>query len=189
MSDLIQLLGSIVIAAYVILIILALNLRINESATQYYQDTFNQRSVIGAANILDYDFHKIGYKASSAKIVQADSSSIKYASDYDNTGTMDTISYYLSSTSAMSSTKNPRDKLLYRKVNQTVNTASVVTRFYIQYYDSLLNKLSYSSLTNPTNRANIRTIRVLVKGELADSISTHYSPVEWRKEYRPRNLK
>lgn len=188
MSDLIELLGSIVIGAYIVLIILALNMRMNTSATEFYQDTFNQRSVITAADILDYDFYKIGYKASSAKIVQADSSTIKYASDYDNNGTMDTISYYLSSTSAMSSTKNPRDKLLFRKVNQTVNTASVVTRFYIQYYDSLLNKFSYASLTNATNRANIRTIRILVKSELADSINTTYSPVEWRKEYRPRNL-
>ena len=188
MSDLIELLGSIVIAAYIILIIIALNIRMNNSATQFYQDTFNQRSVISAADILDYDFYKIGYKASSAKIVQADSSTIKYATDYDNTGTIDTISYYLSSTSAMSSTKNPRDKLLYRKVNQTVTTASVVTRFYMQFYDSLLNKFSYASLTNPTNRANIRTIRVLVRSELADSVSANYSPVEWRKEYRPRNL-
>ncbi|TSA26546.1 MAG: hypothetical protein D4R68_07095, partial [Ignavibacteriales bacterium] len=80
------------------------------------------------------------------------------------------------------------DKLLYRKVNQTVTTASVVTRFYMQYYDSLLNKLSYASLTNAATRANIRTIRVLVKSELADSVSANYSPVEWRKEYRPRNL-
>ena len=52
MSDLIELIGSTVIAGYVILIILALNLRVSSSATQYYQDTFNQQSAITAADII-----------------------------------------------------------------------------------------------------------------------------------------
>ena len=188
MSDLIELIGSTVIAGYVILIILALNLKVNTSATQYYQDTFNQRNAIAAADIIENDFYKIGFNASNTKILQADSSSIKYLSDYNNNGTVDTISYYLSGTNSMSSTTNPNDKLLYRKVNQTVQTASVIIRFYLQYYDASLNNLSYSSLTDPTNLAKIRTIRVLIRSELADQVNDSYSPVEWRKEFRPRNL-
>ncbi len=188
MSDLIELIGSTVIAGYVILIILALNLRVSSSATQYYQDTFNQQSAITAADIIEDDFYKIGFKATGAKIVRADSSLIKYASDYNNNGTMDTLTYYLSATSSMSSTTNPNDKLLYRKVNQTTYTAAIVTRFYMQYYDSLLNSLSYASLTSQSNLDRIRTIRVLIKTELADPIDNSYAPVEWRKEFRPRNL-
>ncbi len=188
MSDLIELIGSTVIAGYVILIILALNLKVSSSATQYYHDTFNQQSAITAADIIEDDFYKIGFKAANVKIVQADSSFVKYITDYNNNGIMDTLSYYLSGTSSMSSTANPNDKLLYRKVNQNTYTAAIVTRFYMQFYDSLLNNLSYASLTSPTNLARIRTIRVLIRTELADPIENSYAPVEWRKEFRPKNL-
>lgn len=188
MSDLIELIGSTVIAGYVILIVFALNAKVSSSASQYYQDTFNQQSAITSAQIIEDDFYKIGYKATGNKIVQADSSLIKYVSDYNDNGTIDTISYYLSNTSAMSSTTNPNDKLLYRKINQNVYTSAIVTRFYLQYFDSVLNNLSYASLTSMANLARIRTIRVLIRTELADPIDSSYAPVEWRKEFRPRNL-
>lgn len=188
MGQLIELLGSSVIASYIILIIFSLNMRMNDSASQYFQNTFNQRNAITAGQVIEYDFYKIGYKATGNKILQADSNAIKFVADIANNGTVDTITYYLSSKNILNTTTNPNDMLLYRRQNQTVNTTAIVSRFYLQYYDSLLNNLSYASLTNQTNRANIRIIRAYVKTELADQSDNSYSPMEWRKEFRPRGI-
>lgn len=189
MGQLIILMGSTVIAGYVMFIILSLNLRMNATASQYYENTFNQRNAVTAGQIIEHDLYKIGYKASGNKILQADSSQIKFVSDITNNGTVDTISYYLSNKNLLNTTANPNDMILYRKRNQTENTAAIVTRFYLQYYDSLLNKLTYASLSNQTIRTKIRLIRVYVKTEFADPIDNFYGPMEWQKEFRPRNMK
>lgn len=188
MSEIIKLIGANVIAGFVILIILSLNIRMSDSANQLYQDTFNQRSAITAAQVLEYDFYKIGYGVTSNKIIQADSSIIKYASDVDNNGTVDTLTYYTGSKTLLASTANPNDMPLYRRLNQTTYTVASVTRFNLTYYDSANTNLSYASLTGQATRSKIRTIQILVKTELPDSSSNFYSPVEWRKKIRPKNL-
>ncbi len=188
MSEIIKLIGATVIAGFVILIIFSLNIRMSDSANQLYQDTFNQRNVITSAQILEYDFYKIGYNVAGNKIIQADSSIIKYLSDVDNNGTIDTVTYYTGSKTALSSTANPNDMELYRKLNQTISSISIVTRFNLSYYDSSNGNLPYASLTNQLNRAKIRTIRVLVKTELPDSSANLYSPIDWREKIRPKNL-
>ncbi|MCL4547779.1 MAG: hypothetical protein M1495_04340 [Bacteroidetes bacterium] len=188
MSEIIKLIGANVIAGFVILIILSLNMRMSDSANQLYQDTFNQRNAITSAQILEYDFYKMGYGVTGNKILQADSSVIKYLSDVDNNGTVDTVTYYTGSKTALTSTANPNDMELFRKLNQTISSISIVTRFNLSYFDSSNANLSYASLTSQLTRAKIRTIQVLVKTELPDSTGNLYSPVDWRKRIRPRNL-
>lgn len=188
MSEIIKLIGANVIAGFVILIILSLNMRMSDSANQLYQDTFNQRNAITSAQILEYDFYKIGYNVTGNKIIQADSSIIKYLSDVDNNGTVDTVTYYTGSKTALTSTANPNDMELFRKLNQTINSISIVTRFYLSYFDSANTNLPYATLTNQSSRDKIRTIQVLVKTELPDSTGNLYSPVDWRKKIRPKNL-
>jgi len=189
MGQLIELIGATVIAGYIMFIILSLNISMNTTATRYFQNTFNHRNAVTVGQITEHDFYKIGLKASGNKILQADSSTIKFVSSLDNNGSVDTITYYLSNKSTLNSTANPNDMILYRKRNQITNTSGIVSRFYLQYYDSLLNNLTYSSLTNQTYRTKIRVIRVYIKTELADPIDNSYYPMEWRKEFRPRNMK
>lgn len=188
MGQLIELIGSTVIAGYIIFIILSLNLRITTTATEHFQNTYNQRNAVTAGQIIEYDFYKIGYKAAGNKILQADSNVVKFVSDLSNSGIVDTLTYYTSSKSVLNTSANPNDMILYRKRNQTVNTTAIVTRFYLQYYDALLNNLSYSSLADQAERSKIRVIRTYVKTEFADPINNSYGPMEWRKEFRPRNV-
>jgi len=52
-------------------------------------------------------------------------------------GKMDTVYYYIGPATELSSTANPRDKILYRIVNNAAKLGSDagITRFYIVYYD------------------------------------------------------
>ncbi|MFA7227558.1 MAG: hypothetical protein WC061_00870 [Melioribacteraceae bacterium] len=196
MGQLLELIGASVIGGMIMLIGLSLNFQINESSREIFQNTYTQRSAITAGQILEYDFYKAGYRTTGAKLIQADSSIIKFKADLDDNGAADTVMYYLSSTDSMVTTTNPNDRKLLRKINsQSAGPVSVVTRFLLSYKDSIGNNLSYASLTSPAIRAKVRSIRVYVKTELPDAINnTHnpdvqlYNPLDWQKTIRPKNL-
>jgi hypothetical protein len=189
MGQWIELMGSTLIAGYLIFIILTLNSGISATTSKYFQNSFNQRNAITTGQIIENDLYKIGYNTSGNKILQADSSTLQFVSDLDNDGVSDTITYTLSDTSAVNNTSNPNDKYLYRQRGKAKNVTGIVTRFNLVYYDSLLNNLSYSSLTSQTTRGNIRVIKAYIKTEFASTTDISYYPMEWQKEFRPRSLK
>ncbi len=71
--------------------------------------------------------------------VHADSNSIRFITDVDSDGNVDSISYYTGPISELASTPNPRDRFLYRVVNTEtpVGTNLGVTAFNLVYYDAL----------------------------------------------------
>lgn len=183
MGDYIQLIGSAVLASFVLFFLFYFNMDVNNSAQNYYNDKYNLENAETIGGIIDYDFYKIGYNVSGSQIMQADSNSITFLSDISNSGKIDTVSYYL----------GPADSLslqpLYRKLDQKVNTIGMVKKFNVQYYDSLLNKMSYSQLTGSYYLAKVRVIKALVETKLVNSTNKSKSLVEWQKEIRPRNLR
>jgi hypothetical protein len=189
MGQLLELLGASIIGGFIMLIALTLNMQISDSAREIFQSTYNQRSAITASQVIEYDFYKAGYGVTSEKVIHADSNAVKFRSDLDNNGTIDTIYYYTGATSAMTSTTNPNDKQLYRKVSsQSANLVSIITRFNIVYYDSIGNQLNYSTLSSSVQRSKIRGMRAYVKTELPDAINNLYNPMEWREMIRSKNL-
>ncbi len=196
MGQLLELIGASLIGALIMLIGLSLNLQINDSSREIFQSSYNQYSSITAEQVIDYDFYKAGYRETGEKLIQADSSIIKFKADLDDNGTADTVSYYLGTKESLTATNNPNDMQLYRKINsQSAGLVSLVTRFLLTYTDSTGNNLTYASLTNPVNRAKVRAIKVYVKCELPEAINNpynpdilSYNPVDWRKTIRPKNL-
>lgn len=189
MGQLLELLGASIIGGFIMFIALALNMQISDSSREIFQSTYNQRSAITASQVIEYDLYKVGYGVSGEKVMQADSNAVKFKSDLDNNGTIDTIYYYTGATSAMTSTSNPNDKQLFRKINnQSANLVSVITRFNLVYYDSIGNQLNYSFLSSAVQRLKIRGMRTYVKTELPDAINNLYNPMEWREMIRPKNL-
>jgi len=196
MGQLLELIGASMIGALIMLIGLSLNMQINASSSEIFQSSYNQYSSITANQIIVYDFYKAGYRSTGNKLIQADSSIIKFQGDIDDNGNADTVSYYLGTKASLTATKNPNDMQLYRKINnQAASMVSIVTRFLLTYKDSLGNNLTYSSLTNPATRAKVRAIKVYVKCELPDAINRpydpsvlFYNPVDWFRTIRPKNL-
>ncbi len=184
-----DLIGSYIIAGTIILMIGRLNVYILDTSNDYLSTNTEQLRLSTSADIIDYDFYKIGYRITGDKIVMADSNKIKFYTDIDNNGIADTLYYYTGDTSELSSTKNPNDKLLYRILNnETAVSGNPVIDFKLTYYDSLTTQLSYSSLVNQSTRNNIRTIGVYLKIESAEPINDVYKAEEWKIEMTPRNL-
>ena len=143
-ATIIDIAGSILIGAMLLGIILKLNT--NASVNVYYNsgELNCQTNLTGMSLVLESDFRKIDYCSDytniqdpASAILAADTSSIKFISDLNKDGKMDTVYYYLGPATELNSTVDPRDKILYRIVNNAAKMGSDagITRFYMVYYN------------------------------------------------------
>lgn len=185
-ATLFDILGSIIIGS----ILMMITWRLSDAATE---KTYNnsgelslQQNLATVAQILETDFRKIGYCADynkfpdpSKAVLYADVSSIKFLTDLDLDTNMDSIRYYLGPTSELSSTPNPRDRLLYRVVNNEVPKSSNlgVTQFYLNYFDALGDTLT-PPITTP---GLVSSVEINIKVESVAAYDTAYSSAFWRQ--------
>jgi len=194
-STILDILGSMIIGS----ILLSITLRLNDSATgkTYYNsaELSLQENMATIAQIIETDFRKIGYCADwnkfpdpSKAVVYADSSSIKYLTDIDSDSNMDSIRYYLGPTSELLSTPNPRDRMLYRVLNnETPKTSNLgVTQFRLIYFDALGDTIP-PPITTP---GLINSVEINLAVESVAAYDTSYSSAFWRQiRLVARNLK
>ena len=109
MAFLIDIIGSLVLVGVLILTVATVNINMNQAL---YETTFElntQENLVELARTLEYDFVKIGYGATAPAITVADTDRITFKGDFVNNGVVDSIRYYLGSTTApgVAGTPNP----------------------------------------------------------------------------------
>lgn len=149
-STLIDIIGSTIIGGLLLLILLRMNETAIQNNYQYSGERIVQQNMVEIVSLLEYDFKKIGYCLDWTKIpkpeqaiIHADSVSITFLTDIVTNanpygdGIVDTLKYYLGPTSALNSTPNPNDRILYRVVNHDSAAGSNlgVTQFRLKYFD------------------------------------------------------
>ena len=184
MNTLLDIVGSTIIGGIILLLLLTYNANVSDASISQTTSNIVQSNLNSIASVLDYDFKKIGFGVTdSIKIIGADTSYISFLSDMDNNGKIDTITYFVSNTNALSSTPNPRDRFLFRTVNtQPPSSSSLgVTVFRLVYYDK------HGNVT--TNLASIKSFKVELYCESTYPLSGNTYPVAyWNKTLNPRNL-
>jgi len=194
-STILDILASIVMGGILLTTVLRLSDSAAEKTYNYSSELSLQQNLATIAQVIEYDFRKMGYCANwqnfpdpSKAIAQADSSSIKFYTDVNNDGNIDSIRYYLGPTSELSSTPNPRDRLLYRVVNTDVpNEVNLgITQFYLIYFDALGDTVPLP-ITNP---GIISSYEINVRVESVYAYDEQYSSAYWRQiRLVARNLK
>ncbi len=190
-----DIMGSIVIGGILMITLFRLSDRATESTYNKMGDLTIQQNIATVVSILEFDFRKIGYCADWTKIpnpaksiIYADSNKIKYLTDVDRNGIVDTMSYYIGPASELIYTANPRDRFLYRVVNneKPVKVNLGVTQFQLVYYN--FNKdIIPSPVAVP---GEIYTIQISVAVEDVEAYDQKYSQVFWRQiRLVARNLK
>ncbi|NUN08265.1 MAG: hypothetical protein HUU54_03735 [Ignavibacteriaceae bacterium] len=185
---LLDIMGSMFIGGVLILTLQRVN---QETVAQFYyysSDFILQRSLIDMVEILENDLKRIGYTANpmliptpTEAIRAADTSSIRFVGDVDADGTVDTINYSISATSAVANTKNPRDRILYKRINsgsQFIISANV-TRFRFDYFNALGQSIATPIPSNETGE--IATIQLSVEVESPDAFDDNYAQAYWRQ--------
>jgi hypothetical protein len=186
--------GSILIAGILLISMFRLQ---NSSTENVYRGTGNltaQMNLAQVVQILETDFKRIGYCADWTKIpvpteaiLYADSLSIKYLTDVDQNGVLDTMNYYFDPTTDIPETPNPRDRFLYR-VEQDETPVKVnmgVTQFKMEFFNALGNKLAFP-ISDPRE---IFSMQIDVTVEDVAAYDEKYQTIFWRQiRMAARNL-
>ncbi|MGB5288749.1 MAG: hypothetical protein WBQ32_13270 [Ignavibacteriaceae bacterium] len=181
-----DIIGSIIIGG----ILMMITWRLSDAATE---KTYNnsgelslQQNLTTVAQILETDFRKVGFCADynkfpdpSKAIVYGDESRITFLADVDLDTNMDSIRYYLGPTSELSATPNPRDRLLYRIVNNepVVSSNLGVTQFRLVFFDALGDTLP-PPITTP---GIISSLEINLAVENVAAYDTAYTGAFWRQ--------
>ncbi|HEX9828984.1 MAG TPA: hypothetical protein VGB10_02120 [Bacteroidota bacterium] len=151
-STILDIITSVIIAGFLLLTALRLNDQANETSILYHSNLLLQQNMTALTGILEHDFRRIGFCADYKKIKDpadairyADTSKIRFWLDLDNDGVMDSIEYSIGPPSEMTSTVNPRDRVLYRKVNNTTaqRLEMGVTQFRFKFFNALGDTLLF----------------------------------------------
>ena len=117
MSTILDLIGSAVIGTAVILLMLHLNMYSSNIKFSSDSELRLQQDAKTLADIVSYDLRKVGFRKSGTAMITAQPKKISFYSDIDSNGIVDVITYQLSDSLLVNNTTNPRDKILYRIVN------------------------------------------------------------------------
>ena len=190
MASIIDILGSTFIGGLLLLLLLKLNLFASSSSVTSDNELKLQQNAKTLAEIINYDFRKIGYQYDSTAIAIADSNHIKFYADIDRNNTVDTLEYYTSDTTVATSTENPRDIILFRKYNGVVMGGPTLglTKIQLSYLDQ------FNVVTNVL--ANIRYIKVelWIESTIGEMESNFVNPnhpylfTYWEMKINPRNI-
>ncbi len=151
-STMIDMVGSFFIGGVLLLMALRLNASGMETNAVYNSNLILQQNITTLVRMIEEDFRKIGYCQDWRKIPDpsksiriADSTRFRFRTDVDNDGTLDSITYFIGPTSELLDTPNPRDRYLYRQVNNTApNRMNLgVTQFSLGYRDAENDQLSF----------------------------------------------
>ncbi|MCX6136742.1 MAG: hypothetical protein NTV54_04510 [Ignavibacteriales bacterium] len=163
-----DLIGSSMVFGLLLLMTIRMNATNSENIQSYHGDLIVQQNLVTLTSMLEYDFRKLGYCKDPTKItdpskaiLQADSNKVRFLTDLDNDGILDSLAYYVGPTSEASATPNPNDRLFYRvENNKTARGVNLgATTFDLRYYDALKNKLSFPIV----NRALIQTMQITIE--------------------------
>jgi hypothetical protein len=184
-----DLIGSVIIAGYVILLGLRINMNVNDNAVSTSANVNLQEAIVDIVNIMESDWKKIGYGLPdpTLAVAYADSQRIRFRADMDRNGTADSVEWYVgNSMLKITGNGNKRDSLyvrnLYRKYNNGAATLSAVnvTQFNLKYLDQ--DGVATTTLSNIVMIES--TIAISSPFKVVDQVNsdkTAYATTIWRQ--------
>lgn len=117
MSTMLDILGSMVIGALVFLMILNFNMFTSQVKQTSDSELRLQGNAAAIAEMLEYDIRKTGFNYGGTSVITAQPKRFEYFADMDSNGTVERVTYFMGDSTEVTSTENPRDKILYCVIN------------------------------------------------------------------------
>ena len=183
-STMLDFISSLIIGGFLMFMVMRLDAQSREASSVDMMNLMVQENITALVDILQTDFRRIGYCKNpddprllnpTDAIRYAETSRIRFYTDLDNVGNVDSVEYWIGATSELADTPNPRDRYLYRKVNQNAATKMNlgVTQFQFKFFDALGNTIGASPVPIPQT---IYSMELTVSCE---------SPQGYKQEYNP----
>lgn len=189
---------SYIIAGMIFLAITMMTLSLSQSTTELTLNQNARKNVQSVAEMLSYDFPKIGYNkviSITNPITYADENKITFQSNIDNSDdkTVETITWEFT-TDPVATSGNPNDYKLLRVQDGDVTEITLgVTHFNIRYYSDYGLPKKDSLSTPVSNPELIKQIEIELVCESPAPIgnrsgSDRYLRSAWDKRFSPGNL-
>ena len=192
-STILDILGSIVVGGFILLLLGKLDDSAVKNVYNNSEELILQENLTTVSSIIESDFRRMGYCSDYRKIpttnviISATDTSIWFKTDAYDAGKVDTLKYYLGSPDELLNTPNPRDRYLYRVVNnETPREADLgVTQFRLVYFDVLGDTL-HLPITDLSKinsmEINLSVENVVGYGDTTQqNINDMYSSAFWRQ--------
>ena len=192
-SSILDILGSIVVGGFLLILLWQIDDSAVKNVYNNSEELILQQNLATSARILERDFRRIGYCKNynlipkTNVITSATDSSISFLTDVYDKGVVDTLKYYLGPTSELASSPNPRDRFLYRVINNEtpVGVNLGVTQFRLVYFDvygdTLFTPISDLSQIS-SMEINIAVENVVgYGGDSPEEEQSKYSTAFWRQ--------
>ena len=174
--------GSTIIGGLIVSMLINFNMYQSNSIISSDSELQLQQNAKTLAEILNYDFRKIGYRYDNTAFVEADSERISFYSDVDRDGNIELVTYMLGETSEVSGTTNPRDRVLYRIADSdTISGPSLgLTKAKFSYFNG--------SGAATTILPDINYVKAELWIESVEPVGDNYPFTYWELIINPRNL-
>jgi len=185
---LLDIMAAMMIGGTLLLTLNQVNFNTISSFFYFNNDFVLQNQLLDVIQIVENDFKRIAYSSDPAAIpdpgeciLYADSVLLRYLGDVDNDGTVDQIEYTLGPVSELASTKNPKDRILYRKVNSDnkLMICSNVTSFELEYFNYAKEQLPVPMTV--ADAGEISTIQISIEVQSPDAFEQDYNQAYWRQ--------
>lgn len=183
MNSMIDYIGSMIAGGSVFLMMLSYYFSVGATAVSQMFNATTQEDMTSITEILESDFRKAGYGvADSVAFPVADTNRIAIRADFDNNGTIDTVTYWLGN-SPLAGHANPQARILYRKANgNTVSlSTNAITHFRIWYYNG--------AGVQAASVRDIRSARVAMSMECRISYDNQTAGQYWERVLKPQNVR
>ena len=184
-QTILDLIASTIVFGTLLVIGIRLNTNSSENMQKIRSDVTVQENLVALVTTLEYDMRKLGYTTnpdsldSRDAIVYADTSEIKFLTDYDRDGDIDQIWYRLGDTVGVDApewTPNPRDRYLFRTINDESEQKVYlgVTIFKLRYFDTQKDTLfpPFDPTTNPLSAIFTIEISVMCESWVATQVDS-----------------
>ena len=182
MNILLDLMGSTIIGALIVSMLINFNMYQSNSIISSDSELQLQQNAKTLAEILNHDFRKIGYGYDNTAFVEADSERISFYSDLNRDGTAELVTFMLGDTTEVPGTTNPRDRILYRIVdNDTSKGPSLgLTKTKFSYFNG--------TKVPTTTLSEIQYVKAELWVETVEMVNDGYPFTYWELIINPRNL-
>jgi hypothetical protein len=197
MNSLYDIVISVTVGGMILSMLVSFNGTLAEEGTAQTVKIMAQTNFTEVTRDLEYYLRKMGYGISAvvdSSILTADSNKIKFKGDFDNSGTVDTMTYYFNP-AVVSGQANKNTHILYTTLNsqKTQNINIGITKFKLWYYDA--NGNPYTSYPVPSP-SKIKSLRIALNLEstapfaaTAEKYVKLNPGVYWERTIKPKNLK
>jgi hypothetical protein len=172
MATTLDIIQAITLGGFLMLCMINANAVVIENSSILNGSVLVQQQLISTAALVEGEFRNMGMgvPADSLTIIDAEATKIKFLSDLNRDGNMDTITYWIGTPSELGHIQNDSVRLLHRRTNSgPVQSIGLVSKFSLRYFSQ--NELD--TLPPPvavTDLAMIKIVEITMEVQNRDAL-------------------